>query len=372
MYEQPNNAMVRFRNVVKSYDGVTDVVRSLNLDIMEGEFLTLLGPSGSGKTTCLMMLAGFESPTGGQIWLGDALINSVPPHKRNIGMVFQNYALFPHLTVEQNVGYALTVRRTPKAEKARLVNEALSMVYMSEFAHRRPAMLSGGQQQRVALARAVVFKPRLVLMDEPLGALDKRLREQMQVELKDLHKKLGITFVYVTHDQSEALTMSDRVAVFDSGTIEQIDDVKTLYESPRNAHVASFVGDNNIVLGKVTRQDNDVCEIVIRDGSRLRGVAHHRFRPGDSVRCCIRPERIFIVGEHSGLSGDIELYNSLRGTCIGGIYHGDHMRFRFAVEGGDCLVVKVSPDNPLLEQCKPDSRVTLNLSDRHIHVFPEA
>jgi putative spermidine/putrescine transport system ATP-binding protein len=215
---QTANVLVSFRGVRKTYDGETLVVKHLDLDIYQGEFLTLLRPSGSGKTTCLMMLAGFEFPTGGEIWLDGTLLNAVPPHKRDIGMVFQNYALFPHLTVEQNVAYPLTVRNMSAQERAHRTHNALKRVRMESFAKRYPAQLSGGQQQRIALARALVFEPKLVLMDEPLGALDKQLREHMQYELKSLHEKLGVTFVYVTHDQVEALTMSDRVAVFWGGT----------------------------------------------------------------------------------------------------------------------------------------------------------
>jgi putative spermidine/putrescine transport system ATP-binding protein len=201
--------LVSFTGVQKSYDGSSLVVRDLDLEIRRGEFLTLLGPSGSGKTTTLMMLAGFESPTQGEISLAGTPITRTPPHKRNFGMVFQNYALFPHMTVEQNVAYPLTVRKVPREEQKKKVAQALESVRLGPLGSRYPAQLSGGQQQRVALARALVFEPQLVLMDEPLGALDKQLREHMQVELKELHRQLGLTFVYVTHDQSEALTMSD-------------------------------------------------------------------------------------------------------------------------------------------------------------------
>ena len=229
--------LVRFAGVQKTYDGQVLVVRGLDLDIHRGEFLTLLGPSGSGKTTTLMMLAGFESPTAGEILLDGRPITKTPPHKRNFGMVFQNYALFPHLTVGDNVAYPLTVRKLPKAEITRKVAKALAMVQLDGKADRYPAQLSGGQQQRVALARALVFDPQLVLMDEPLGALDKQLREHMQIELKELHKQLGVTFVYVTHDQGEALTMSDRVAVFNDGEIQQLAPVAEMYEAPSNRFV---------------------------------------------------------------------------------------------------------------------------------------
>src|SRR5450755_1482891 len=261
--------LVRFLGVQKTYDGVQLVVRELDLAIQRGEFLTLLGPSGSGKTTTLMMLAGFESPTAGEILLDGKPITRTPPHKRNFGMVFQNYALFPHLTVGQNVAYPLTVRKATKVEAARRVARALGMVRLEGMDARLPSQLSGGQQQRVALARALVFEPQLVLMDEPLGALDKQLREHMQIELKELHRQLGVTFVYVTHDQSEALTMSDRVAVFNDGTIQQVEAVDRMYEAPSNRFVAGFIGDSTMLRGTVRASDGERCGIVLTDGRVL-------------------------------------------------------------------------------------------------------
>ena len=250
-HSAPQQAHVRFVNVQKSYDGENLVVKDFNLDVENGEFLTMLGPSGSGKTTCLMMLAGFETATSGKIILDGTLINHVPPWKREIGMVFQNYALFPHLTVGENLAYPLQVRNMGKAEIAERVGRALNMVQLPEFAGRRPGQLSGGQQQRVAVARALVFDPKLVLMDEPLGALDKQLREQMQYEIKHIHENLGVTVVYVTHDQAEALTMSNRICVFDDGVVQQLAAPDVLYEKPENAFVAQFIGENNTLLGTV-------------------------------------------------------------------------------------------------------------------------
>ena len=245
-------AYVRFENVQKSYDGVTLVIKSLDLDIAKGEFLTMLGPSGSGKTTCLMMLAGFEPATHGEIYLGDRPINNVPPHKRDIGMVFQNYALFPHMTVHENLAFPLQVRKVGRSEVGERVARALDMVELAGFGARRPAQLSGGQQQRVAVARALVFEPKLVLMDEPLGALDKQLREQMQYEIKHIHERLGVTVVYVTHDQSEALTMSNRIAVFNDGVIQQLRHARRgSTNAPLNAFVAQFIGENNRLRGTV-------------------------------------------------------------------------------------------------------------------------
>ncbi|AXL53452.1 spermidine/putrescine ABC transporter ATPase [Paraburkholderia caffeinilytica] len=360
--------LVRFRNVGKTYDGVTPVVDRLDLDIYEGEFLSLLGPSGSGKTTCLMMLAGFESPTSGEIWLGETLLNTTPPHKRNIGMVFQNYALFPHMTVAQNVGYALTVRRTPAAEKAAAVAAALDMVRMGEFAGRLPRQLSGGQQQRVALARALVFNPKLVLMDEPLGALDKRLREHMQIELKELHRELGVTFVYVTHDQSEALTMSDRVAVFDAGRIQQIDRVDALYETPSNNNVAGFVGDSNTFIGELLSIDGQQCEIALSNGQRLRGLAVGELRIGAEVRGCARPERLALLDPLQTPAPGGAL-NVLRAQSEGALYFGDHMRVRFSLPGQETGFVKVPLDNTMLQRCRAGDTVCLAISATHVRVF---
>jgi putative spermidine/putrescine transport system ATP-binding protein len=243
--------IVRFVSVQKSFDGETLVVKDFNLDIAHGEFLTMLGPSGSGKTTCLLMLAGFEAITHGDILLAGVSLKNVPPYKRDIGMVFQNYALFPHMTVEENLAFPLESRKLPKDQIGQKVGRALDMVRLSAFGKRRPGQLSGGQQQRVAVARALVHEPKLVLMDEPLGALDKQLREQMQLEIKHIHDDIGITIVYVTHDQSEALTLSDRIAVFNEGVVQQLASPSDLYERPENAFVAQFIGENNRLMGKV-------------------------------------------------------------------------------------------------------------------------
>ena len=223
---------IRFENISKSY-GDFKVIDGLNLDIDRGEFVSLLGPSGSGKTTLLMMLAGFESPSSGAIHVDGKAINTVPSYKRNMGVVFQNYALFPHMTVGENVAFPLQMRGVGKAEIGKLVDKVLDMVQLSTMRERKPSQLSGGQQQRVALARALVFEPGVVLMDEPLGALDKQLREQMQLDIRALHGRLGLTIVFVTHDQSEALTMSDRIAVFNKGKIEQIGTPRAIYDEPQ-------------------------------------------------------------------------------------------------------------------------------------------
>ncbi|KAA5607356.1 ABC transporter ATP-binding protein [Roseospira marina] len=326
---------VRFQNVQKSYDGETLVVKNLQLDIAKGEFLTLLGPSGSGKTTCLMMLAGFESPTHGEIMLDGHPIHNVPPHKRGIGMVFQNYALFPHMTVTENVGYPLKVRGIGRNEMARRVDRALTMVELGHLGGRRPAQLSGGQQQRVALARALVFEPALVLLDEPLGALDKNLREQMQYELKHIHATLGVTMVYVTHDQTEALTMSDRIAVFDDGIIQQLDEPSTLYEEPSNAFVAQFIGENNRLLGTVESVDGTDCIVQTDNGDPIRALNVRTTGPGGRTLMSLRPERISINPNPGSMP------NILPAEVLEVIYVGDHIRSRMSVCGRDDFIVKV-------------------------------
>ncbi|MCP4431423.1 MAG: ABC transporter ATP-binding protein [Gammaproteobacteria bacterium] len=328
--------LVRFVDIQKSYDGESLVVKSLNLDVAEGEFLTMLGPSGSGKTTCLMMLAGFEPATHGEIYLKDNPINKVPPHKRGIGMVFQNYALFPHMTVAENLAFPLEVRRMDKSDRESRVKRALDMVQLGAFGDRRPAQLSGGQQQRVAVARSLVFDPDLVLMDEPLGALDKNLREQMQYEIKHIHENLGLTVVYVTHDQSEALTMSNRIAVFDDGIIQQCAPPEDLYERPENAFCANFIGENNRLLGNVIEDKDDSVKVEIDNDA---GVVEAKKVKVDGVgsrsTLSLRPERVIVNPEAGSLP------NIFSGKAEELIYLGDHIRTRFTVCGHDDFIVKI-------------------------------
>jgi putative spermidine/putrescine transport system ATP-binding protein len=332
---QAHDPFVSFKGVQKSYDGETLVVKNLNLDIAAGEFLTMLGPSGSGKTTCLMMLAGFETATHGDIELGGRPINNIPPHKRGIGMVFQNYALFPHMTVGENLAFPLNVRNMPKAEVEEKVRSVLDMVQMITFIDRKPAQLSGGQQQRVALARALVFSPELVLMDEPLGALDKQLREHMQYEIKHIHENLGVTVVYVTHDQSEALTMSNRIAVFDDGVIQQLADPVTLYEKPENSFVAQFIGENNQMVGTVASVSEGIATINLDSGAEVKALAANISGVGSRTTLSVRPERCVIVTKKSAtvsrLDAKIEEL----------IYLGDHIRCRMNVAGDDQFIMKV-------------------------------
>ena len=330
--------LVSFQGVQKSYDGEELVVKDLNLDIAKGEFLTMLGPSGSGKTTCLMMLAGFEPATHGEIYLGNRPINNVPPHKRGIGMVFQNYALFPHMTVAENLAFPLQVRKKMnKAEIEERVQKTLDMVQLGDFGSRRPMQLSGGQQQRVAVARALVFDPELVLMDEPLGALDKQLREQMQYEIKHIHEQLGVTVVYVTHDQSEALTMSTRVAVFNDGVIQQIAPPDVLYEKPDNAFVAQFIGENNTFAGEIVGVKGDTCDVKLGDGSVIKSnKIDEASEVGSSTTLSLRPERIEV-----NPSSKSKFPNVAEGIVEELIYLGDHIRTRASVCGNDDFIVKI-------------------------------
>ncbi len=329
------NSCVRFEHIEKSFDGEILVIKDLNLEIAHGEFLTLLGPSGSGKTTTLMMLAGFETPTYGEVFLDDEPIGNIPPHKRNIGMVFQNYALFPHMTVSENLAYPLQVRKQPKNEVKKRVGEALEMVELTGFEGRFPAQLSGGQQQRIALARALVFEPQLVLMDEPLGALDKNLREQMQYEIKHLHERLAVTVVYVTHDQSEAMTMSNRIAVFNDGVIQQLSTPDVLYEAPENAFVAQFIGENNRISGEVTEITGDHCMVKVDSGDMVRALKVNVQAVGERTTLSLRPERVALNPAES------QLENVFEGSVKELIYLGDHLRARMDVCGNDEFVVKV-------------------------------
>ncbi|WP_439123782.1 ABC transporter ATP-binding protein [Marivita sp.] len=341
-----SDAFVEFERVQKSYDGVQLVVKDLNLTMPKGEFLTMLGPSGSGKTTCLMMLAGFETATHGDIRLDGKPINNIPPHKRGIGMVFQNYALFPHMTIAENLSFPLEVRNIGKSDREAKVKRALDMVEMGAFGGRRPAQLSGGQQQRIALARALVFEPELVLMDEPLGALDKQLREKMQFEITDLAHKLGITVVYVTHDQTEALTMSDRVAVFDDGRIQQLAPPDELYEAPQNSFVAQFIGENNTLEGVIREIKGDTCVVQLDDGGLIDAKPVNVTKVGERTRVSIRPERVEINKDRLQ-----EGAHTLKAEVLEFIYMGDIFRTRLSVAGNDEFVIKTrnAPDQVRLE-----------------------
>ena len=332
--DSPTKVHVEFEGVSKSYDGRTIVVRDLDLVVYEGEFLTLLGPSGSGKTTCLMMLAGFQTPTSGAIRIGGRAVDDLPPRKRDIGVVFQNYALFPHLTVGENLSFPLEVRGMDPPQLRERVRGALELVRLEGLEGRRPGELSGGQQQRVAIALALVFEPALVLMDEPLGALDRRLREEMQYEVRRIQRRLGVTVVYVTHDQQEAMAMSDRVAVFQRGRIEQVAPPEALYEEPEREFVARFIGDNNLLRGKVVGVEGDFCRVEV--GGQI--VTAFRVVPcavDDSVSVAIRPERVAVAPEPGRYGNEFD-------ARIDDIaFLGDHLRLRMTVCDTPDFIAKI-------------------------------
>ena len=354
-----DDSFVVFERVQKSYDGLSLVVKDLNLRIKKGEFLTMLGPSGSGKTTCLLMLAGFETATHGEILLDGKPINNIPPHKRGIGMVFQNYALFPHMTVGENLSFPLEVRKIDKKNREEKVKTALEMVQMSEFINRKPAQLSGGQQQRIALARSLVFNPDLVLMDEPLGALDKQLREHMQYEIKSLHKQLGVTVVYVTHDQSEALTMSDRVAVFNDGQIQQLSTPAGLYENPENAFVAQFIGENNKLIGKVKNINNNEVTVKTAQNLEVKALKVNCGGVGSDTTLSIRPERIHLNSKYK---------NKVNALVKQLIYHGDHIRCLIELDKENEFIVKI-PNSNIQNHLKIGEKISLSWDSKDCHAL---
>jgi putative spermidine/putrescine transport system ATP-binding protein len=325
-------AHLDLRGLTKHYGAVV-AVDAIDLIVEAGEFITLLGPSGSGKTTIMMMIAGFIEPTAGQILVDGVDIAGVAPERRNIGMVFQNYALFPHMTVFDNIAFPLKMRRWPKDHIAAAVRDALSIVRLEGFAERYPRELSGGQQQRVALSRALVYRPPVLLMDEPLGALDKKLREELQIEIKHIQSQLGLTVIYVTHDQSEALTMSDRIAVMNHGNILQLGPPETLYRLPATPFVADFLGESNFLTGKIVavEADHDVVEMA----SSLRFVIPHfdGSRPGDRVECALRPEYV----ELTNGNGDVD--NAFPARVVERIYLGELTKLRVELRSGDTLTV---------------------------------
>ncbi len=322
---------VAFEGVAKTFPGGVHAVRGLDLAIARGEFVTFLGPSGSGKTTSLMMLAGFETPSAGEIFLDGRPLAEVPPYRRDIGMVFQNYALFPHMTVAENIAFPLTVRRRPRAEIEAAVRRALDLVRLSAMGARRPAQLSGGQQQRVALARALVFDPPLVLMDEPLGALDRQLREHMQIEIRHIHARLGVTLVYVTHDQGEALTMSDRVAIFRDGGLQQVGSPLDVYERPATSFVARFVGESNQFGGTIREtRGGGACMVELDGGWIVPATLAQPAGPGERRTVSVRPERVRVSPDSGAPARIGEL-----------IYHGDHVRARLRTDSGQELFAKL-------------------------------
>ena len=321
----------------------------VSLQVAQGELLTILGPSGSGKTTLLKVVAGFETPDAGRVTVGGADITKLPPARRDIGMVFQNYALFPHLSVAANVAFPLEMRNVAKPEIERRVAEALAMVELKGYGARLPRQLSGGQQQRVALARAIVFNPRLLLLDEPFGALDRKLRETMQLEVRRLQRRLGLTTIFITHDQEEALVLSDRIAVMSRGTIQQIATTTEIYERPANDFVADFVGESNIFHGTLTAPGS-----VTLDGGRILQVRSDK-PAGSKVGVLMRPERFVASGA-----------NAFAGEVIESVYLGTSFKLRLACEGGFELLVR-QPARGALPAA--GTSVTVGIEPESIHVF---
>jgi spermidine/putrescine ABC transporter ATP-binding subunit len=354
-------ARVVFDRIEKRFGSVV-AVDDVSLDIAPGEFVTLLGPSGSGKTTTLMMLAGFEIPTAGEIYVDDDPIAAVPPYRRNIGMVFQNYALFPHMTVGENIAFPLQMRKMSRAEITRQTTEVLALVGLPGYEGRYPRQLSGGQQQRVAVARALVFNPRVLLMDEPLGALDKQLRERLQLEIKALHEQLGVTIIYVTHDQEEALVMSDRVAVMNEGRIEQCGRPTELYDEPSSRFVASFIGESNFIEGIVDRVDGAAVSVEAPGLGQLRAPNRPGLAPGTTVALTVRPEKI--IATEDGVSPDM---NAVSGSVEDVVFVGEMRRYVVALPGGQRLVLKAQNRSGVRNFERGDPiRVCWNVDDGRI------
>ena len=352
---------IRLEELCKKFEDFV-AVDGIDLDMPPGEFFTLLGPSGCGKTTTLRMIAGFERPTSGRILLDGADVARVPPHQRNVNTVFQSYALFPHLDVAKNVAFGLKYHKLTKEERATRVGEALELVSMTDFARRKADQLSGGQQQRVALARALVLRPRVLLLDEPLGALDAQLRKNLQVELKALQAELGITFIFVTHDQSEALTMSDRVAVMNGGRVEQAAPPKAIYEEPETVFVADFLGVSNLLEATAVGQDGAAC--TVRVGDRTLRAEQGSTSARGEVKVMIRPERI-VIEPHS-TTGDERMPGIVeRAVFLGGSYEV-HIR----VLGGELLKAMVPNDGSVATATlEPGAAVSLHLPPDALRVL---
>ncbi len=339
---------IRLERVTKRFGDMT-AVDALDLEVPRGAFYALLGPSGCGKTTTLRMIGGFEEPTEGKVFLGGEDVTEHPPYKRDVNTVFQSYALFPHLSVEKNVAFGLERRKVSKDDVRTRTQEALDLVQLGHLGKRKPAQLSGGQQQRVALARALVNRPRALLLDEPLGALDLRLRKQLQIELKRIQQDIGITFVHVTHDQEEAMSMADTIAVMSDGRIEQAGSAADLYERPRTEFVANFLGVSNLIDGKLIRSEGTLSSVETHDGARLQ-VPSDRVGPHgtDSIRVGVRPEKITLVPANGHAHGD---RNALRGTVVVAAFLGTSIQYVIKAPGGEELTVFAQN----LDGSEPDS-----------------
>lgn len=361
---------VLIEHVYKDY-GSTRAVDGISLSVGQGEFLTLLGPSGCGKTTTLRMIGGFEYPTAGSISINGEPMGNRPPYRRPVNTVFQSYALFPHMTVGQNVAYGLEMAGVPKKERQRRVGEALELVRLPQVENRKPSQLSGGQQQRIALARALVNRPQVLLLDEPLGALDLKLRKAMQLELKSLNREVGITFIYVTHDQDEALTMSDRIAVMNGGKILQLGDPREIYEHPRNRFVADFIGETNMLRGVLVGIDGDIATVELPQVGSIRAHADKSAltgKIGQAIEVSVRPERMALhrpddlLGMHTG-------ENRLDGIIVDAIYLGTHTTLIVRVADGQTAAVHLQNSAAHPREFSLGDTVTLLFSHRSAAVL---
>jgi putative spermidine/putrescine transport system ATP-binding protein/spermidine/putrescine transport system ATP-binding protein len=366
--------ILEINNVTKTFRGGVLAVDDVTLGVEEGEFLTILGPSGCGKTTTLRMVGGFEYPDAGQILLDGQDVTDLPPHKRPVNMMFQDFALFPHMTVAQNIGYGLTIAGVKKSEIKSEVEEALRTIELSDKADRRPAELSIGQKQRVALARALVRRPKILLLDEPMSALDAKLREAMQIELKRLHDQIGLTFVMVTHDQTEALVMSDRIVVMESGRIVQIGAPAELYEQPKTPYVANFIGTSNMIVGNVAEVTGDTA-LVRFDGTDIRAMVRGSAPVvGDTVTLSIRPEKVKLheAGEEAGRKSAAS--NILRGKLRDKFFHGESVRLAIDIGSDQLFFVHRQLEAGLDQMALPEigADVTLGVDAANIILFAGA
>lgn len=345
--------ILEVRNVTKRF-GDSTALHDVTLHVKEGEFLTLLGPSGCGKTTLIRIIAGFETPTSGDVCIDGKSIIQAPAYRRPLGMVFQNLALFPHMTVAQNIGYGLRIRRTPRDEIDRIVNDALAMVGLDQFGQRYIGQISGGQKQRVALARAIVTRPRVLLLDEPFGALDMKIRKQMQTELKQIQESIGTTFIFVTHDQEEALTMSDRIAVFRNGMIDQLDDPMTIYERPATRFVAEFVGDTNFLEGRIVQAPGAAPHFVSQALDMDFPLPEGAHAPAGNAGLSIRPQHVRLVGQQD---------SQLHATVLRQVYAGQAMRLW--LQAGPCLFIADCHDHARQTPPAPGDTVGLEWAPAH-------
>ncbi len=373
--EQGTTYAVEFRGVSKHFaeygDSKVTAVNGVNLEILEGEFFSLLGPSGCGKTTSLRMIAGFELPSEGEVYIRGQAMGATPPNKRPVNTVFQNYALFPHMTIAQNVAFGLEMDGVDKAAIARRVQEALEMVRLPGLDRRKPKQLSGGQQQRVALARSLVKRPAVLLLDEPLGALDQKLRKEMQLELKKLQREVGITFIYVTHDQEEALTMSDRIAVMDSGRVLQVGTAHDIYEMPNCRFVADFIGETSFLEGRMLEQTNRSASITLRGGTTIPALTDRTLPQGQDVIVAIRPEKMHLYGlqEHVRLP---DSYVQLPGQVEEVVYIGTDTHYRVRLAGEQVVRVREQNTDPFARRlAAPGDAVTVSFAPEAARILLE-